>query len=70
MESLPPPPPVIRSNIVPLQITGASKKARAPQRVPVARHSVGQAGKEIHLLTNHFKVNVSKTDGHYFQYNV
>ncbi|XP_031265880.1 protein argonaute 4A-like [Pistacia vera] len=70
LESLPPPPPVIPSDIVPLQVPEASKKVKAPQRLPMARPGVGKAGKEIDLLANHFKVYVSKTNDDYFHYNV
>ncbi|KAJ0045763.1 hypothetical protein Pint_05698 [Pistacia integerrima] len=64
LESLPPPPPVIPSDIVPLQVPEASKKVKAPQRLPMARPGVGKAGKEIDLLANHFKVALFYEDGH------
>ena len=38
--------------------------------VPVARPGFGTKGKKIPLLSNHFKVNISKVDGHFTHYSV
>ncbi|KAG2402667.1 Protein argonaute 4 Protein OVEREXPRESSOR OF CATIONIC PEROXIDASE 11 [Vigna angularis] len=38
--------------------------------LPIARRGLGSKGRKFRLLTNHFKVNVGNTDGHFFQYSV
>ncbi|KAL0455701.1 UNVERIFIED_CONTAM: protein argonaute 4A [Sesamum latifolium] len=58
----PPPPPAIPPNFVP-------QKA-VVTRVPMARRGFASRGKTISLLTNHFKVALSKTDGHFYHYSV
>ncbi|KAK6128536.1 hypothetical protein DH2020_037722 [Rehmannia glutinosa] len=60
---LPPPPPVLPPKFVP-------EKASASQRLPMARRGFGSKGQSISLLTNHFKVAVSKNDGHFYHYSV
>ncbi|KAL6527982.1 Protein argonaute 4B [Orobanche hederae] len=62
-ESLPPPPPAIPHKMVP-------EKAATTQRVPMVRRGFGSRGQSISLLTNHFKVAVSNTDGYFFHYSV
>ncbi|CAL5434090.1 unnamed protein product [Camellia sinensis] len=71
-EALPPPPPV-PPNIVPLQ----AEPDHAPEpvkkkvmRVPMTRRGQGSKGQKVPLLTNHFKVNVTNVDGHFFHYSV
>ncbi|XP_057474782.1 protein argonaute 4-like [Actinidia eriantha] len=71
-EALPPPPPV-PPNIVPLQ----AEPEHVPEpvkkkvvRVPTSRRGLGSKGQKIPLLTNHFKVNVTNVDGHFFHYCV
>ncbi|GFP87837.1 protein argonaute 4a [Phtheirospermum japonicum] len=59
----PPPPPAVPPKCVP-------EKATASQRVPMTRRGFGSRGQSISLLTNHFKVTVSKTDGHFYHYSV
>lgn len=71
--ALPPPPPVIPPNIVPIraeteQIPEPVKKK--PLRLPIARRGLGSKGQKISLVTNHFKVNVTNLDGHFFHYSV
>ncbi|KAF8395625.1 hypothetical protein HHK36_019576 [Tetracentron sinense] len=70
-----PPPPVIPPNVVPLRaeselIPEPVKKVSKPKRVPMARPGMGSKGQKIQLLTNHFKVAVTKVDGHFFHYSV
>ncbi|CAM9002892.1 unnamed protein product [Rhodiola kirilowii] len=65
-EALPPPPP-LPPNMVPIQAEVVKKK---PTRNPIARRGQGVKGQKISLLTNHFKVNVANTDGHFFHYSV
>ena len=71
-EALPPPPPV-PENVVPIKADG--EQALEPikkkvLRVPMARRGLATKGQKIQLLTNHFKVNVSNVDGHFFHYSV
>lgn len=74
-ESLPPPPPppVIPPNVVLVKADEAippepvKKKA---SRVPIARRGLGSKGSKLPLLTNHFKVNVTNNEGHFFHYSV
>ncbi|KAK4406446.1 protein argonaute 4A [Sesamum angolense] len=62
--SLPlPPPPAIPPNFVP-------QKAVVVKRVPMARRGFASRGQTISLLTNHFKVALSRTDGHFYHYSV
>nr|XP_043629700.1 protein argonaute 4-like [Erigeron canadensis] len=65
-EALPPPPPV-SEDVVPLKGDELPKKI---MRVPMARRGFGNKGQKSQLLTNHFKVNVSNVDGHFFHYCV
>nr|GMD16245.1 protein argonaute 4 [Ipomoea batatas] len=67
-EALPPPPPV-PSDVTPVKAEAESTKKKAP-RLPMARRGFGSKGQKIPILTNHFKVNVSKNDGHFFHYSV
>ncbi|KAK4379125.1 hypothetical protein RND71_000987 [Anisodus tanguticus] len=52
----------------------ASSKEEAtiskPNRVPIARQGVGSKGQRIRLLTNHFKVGMTNSDGHFYHYSV
>ncbi|KAF3454052.1 hypothetical protein FNV43_RR04499 [Rhamnella rubrinervis] len=72
-DSLPPPPPVIPPDIVPiraeLEQTPEPVKKK-PARLPIARHGLGTKGQKIPLVTNHFKVNVTNIQGHFFHYSV
>ncbi|KAL8028725.1 hypothetical protein ABFS82_14G176300 [Erythranthe guttata] len=63
-EMLPPPPPAIPPNVVPQKVVPVIK------RLPMVRSGFGSKGQPIPLLTNHFKVAVSKTDGHFYHYSV
>jgi len=65
-EPLPPPPPEIPPNVVPLKVDTEPKK----KRLPIARKGLGTKGSKIPLLSNHFKVNIGKVDGHFFHYSV
>lgn len=68
-DALPPPPPVMPTDFVPTKVdTEAPKKKVA--RVPMSRRGLGSKGQKITLLTNHFKVNVTKADGNFFHYSV
>ncbi|KAJ4720457.1 Argonaute family protein [Melia azedarach] len=72
-ESLPPPPPRIPPNVVPLQSVHppeSSTQLTGPKRLPMARRGFGTKGQIIHLQTNHFKVGMSRTDGYYCHYSV
>ncbi|CAB4283127.1 unnamed protein product [Prunus armeniaca] len=71
--ALPPPPPVIPPDVVPLRPEADSipepvKKKNV--RVPIARRGLGTKGTKIPLVTNHFKVNVTNIDGYFFHYSV
>ncbi|XP_009590319.2 protein argonaute 4A-like [Nicotiana tomentosiformis] len=52
----------------------ASSKGEAtttkPSRVPMARLGIGSKGQKIRLLTNHFKVGMTNSDGYFFHYSV
>jgi len=65
--SLPPPPPAIPSDVVPVKLEPEKKKVL---RLPIARRGLASKGTKLRLLTNHFRVNVGNTDGHFFQYSV
>lgn len=39
-------------------------------RVPMARQGTASKGQKIRLLTNHFKVGMNNSDGHFFHYSV
>lgn len=67
-EALPPPPPV-PLNFSPAQAEPEPVKKKV-LRVPMARRGLGSKGQKIPILTNHFKVNVSNVDGHFFHYSV
>ena len=72
-EALPPPPPVIPPHVVPVRAETDQPPEPVKKkvvRVPIARHGLGTKGQKIPLLTNHFKVNVSNVDGHFFHYSV
>ncbi|QCE01526.1 protein argonaute 4-like [Vigna unguiculata] len=66
-DALPPPPPAIPSDVVPIKLEPDKKKVL---RLPMARRGVASKGNKLRLLTNHFRVNVGNTDGHFFQYSV
>ncbi|PPS07162.1 hypothetical protein GOBAR_AA13495 [Gossypium barbadense] len=65
-DSLPPPPPV-PPDVVPIKAEPEPAKKKVV-RVPMARRGLGSKGQKITLLTNHFKVNVGSSDGHFFHY--
>ncbi|GFP97604.1 protein argonaute 4 [Phtheirospermum japonicum] len=67
-EALPPPPP-IPPNITPIK-ADSEPEVKKIMRVPMARRGFGTKGNKVPILTNHFKVNVSKVDGHFFHYSV
>ncbi|KAL9241081.1 hypothetical protein vseg_015231 [Gypsophila vaccaria] len=69
-DALPPPPPPpaeIPSDVVPFKDEPEPPKIK---RVPMARRGSGTRGQKIQLLSNHFKVGVSKIDGHFHHYSV
>lgn len=65
-DALPPPPPV-PEDVVPMKAEPEKKKV---MRVPMGRRGLATRGNKVQLLTNHFKVNVSNVDGHFFHYSV
>ncbi|KAK6144115.1 hypothetical protein DH2020_020935 [Rehmannia glutinosa] len=67
-EALPPPPP-IPPNVTPLKVESETEQKKV-LRVPMARRNLGTKGNKVPILTNHFKVNVNKVDGHFFHYSV
>ncbi|XP_061341119.1 protein argonaute 4-like [Gastrolobium bilobum] len=74
-ESLPPPPPIVPSDVVPVKAEEVLAAPAEPvkkkvSRVPIARRGLGSKGTKISLQTNHFKVNVTNNDGHFFHYSV
>lgn len=62
-EMLPPPPPVVPPNVVPLKVAMG-------KRVPMARPGLATRGQSIPLLVNHFKVTVAKSEGYFYHYSV
>ncbi|XP_021776500.1 protein argonaute 4B-like [Chenopodium quinoa] len=69
-EALPPPPPPpaeIPPDVVPIKAEPDPPKKK---RVPMARRGSGTKGQKIQLLSNHFKVNITNVDGHFFHYSV
>ncbi|KAK2971923.1 hypothetical protein RJ640_011704 [Escallonia rubra] len=73
VDALPPPPPV-PENVVPIKVDveQAPPVPVKPKitRVPIARRGLATKGQKIPILTNHFKVNVTSTEGHFFHYSV
>lgn len=67
--ALPPPSPVILPDFVPTLVEPEQVKKKVV-RVPISRRGHGSKGQKITLLTNHFKVNVTNVDGHFFHYSV
>ncbi|CAI0397258.1 unnamed protein product [Linum tenue] len=67
-EALPPPPPVLPPDVVPVKLEEPVKKK--PARLPMARRGTGTKGQKIPLLTNHFKVNVTNMEGQFYHYSV
>lgn len=47
-----------------------SSKAKSMERALMERPGFGSEGRKLSLLTNHFNVNVSRKDGHFYQYDV
>nr|GEV52462.1 protein argonaute 4-like isoform X1 [Tanacetum cinerariifolium] len=62
-------PPLVPEDVVPIkaELVPAKKKV---MRVPMARRDLGTKGQKAQLLINHFKVNVSNVEGHFFHYSV
>lgn len=71
-DALPPPPPVIPPDVVPLRAEPVPEQPvkKKPVRLPAARRGFGSKGQKIALLTNHFKVNVTSVEGHFYHYSV
>ncbi|KAJ7949449.1 Argonaute family protein [Quillaja saponaria] len=74
-DSLPPPPPTIPPNVVPVKaelgkITEPQKQSSNIKRLPMARRSIGTKGQKIQLSTNHFRVSTPKSDGFFSHYSV
>ncbi|KAK7274510.1 hypothetical protein RIF29_15602 [Crotalaria pallida] len=70
--SLPPPPPIIPPNVVPMKTAPekSKKKTYTSNRLPMARTGIAGKGQKIQLLTNHFKVGMGKNDGYFYHYSV
>lgn len=75
-EELPPPPPVIPPNVVPLKVGRGKttdepeKQLSPPNRIPMSRKDYGSKGHPINLVTNHFRVTVPRIEESFYQYNV
>ncbi|GAY50846.1 hypothetical protein CUMW_129820 [Citrus unshiu] len=69
-DSLPPPPPVIPPDFVPTRVEEQEPAKKKVVRVPISRRGLGSRGQRISLLTNHFKVNVTNVEGHFYHYSV
>ncbi|TQE00109.1 hypothetical protein C1H46_014286 [Malus baccata] len=72
-DALPPPPPVIPPDVVPLRAEAdkiPEPVKKKPARAPIARRGQGTKGTKIPLVTNHFKVNVTNIEGYFFHYSV
>lgn len=68
---LPPPPAVIPPDVSPiLAKVQPEPTQRKMDRLPMARLGLGSKGQKIPLYTNHFKVNITNIDGHFFHYSV
>ncbi|KAI4332860.1 hypothetical protein L6164_017736 [Bauhinia variegata] len=75
MESLPPPPPTIPANVVPVKVdlrksTEPVKKTSDKKLVPMARRGMGSKGEKITLYANHFRVGLRKKEGYFYHYSV
>jgi eukaryotic translation initiation factor 2C len=73
LDALPPPPPVIPPDVVPLRAEPeplAEPVKKKVLRIPIARRGPGSKGQKIPLVTNHFKVSVTNVEGHFFHYSV
>jgi len=73
-EALPPPPPVIPPNVVPIKAdpegSSSPKKPSKPKRIPMPRPGLAKRGQPIQLLTNHFKVSVQNVNDYFYHYSV
>ena len=67
-DDLPPPPP-LPPNVDPIKAEEA-KKLSKPKRTLIARPGFGKRGKDIQLVTNHFKVSLKTTDEFFHHYYV
>lgn len=63
---LPPPPPIVPSNVVP-ELERVKKNTLLPMARP---RGSGLKGQKIPLLTNHFGVKFNKANGYFFHYSV
>lgn len=69
-DGLPPPPPFIPPDVVPIKADVDPKKPSKPKRVPMPRPGLAKKGQAIQLLTNHFKVSVRNVDDYFYHYSV
>lgn len=74
-ELLPPPPSEIPPDVSPAKIEPEQKadfvkNSSKPKRVPMRRPGAGSKGRKTSFITNHFKVGISNTSGHFFHYCV
>ncbi|KAI9176883.1 hypothetical protein LWI28_008243 [Acer negundo] len=66
---LPPPPPVIPPTVTPMRVLDLPKYSILNRR-GVTGNGVGNGGRRISLLTNHFKVSLKAQDAVFYQYTV
>jgi len=71
-ESLPPPPPTIPPNVVPIKAEKPNIPVMPdpPKRYPIVRPEVGRDGRRIKLLSNHFNVKFNAQDAVFYHYSV
>ncbi|CAN4100697.1 unnamed protein product [Withania somnifera] len=63
------PPPPVPADFAPATAEPEPVKKKALS-VTMARRGLGSKGQKMPILTNHFKVNVTNVDGHFFHYSV
>ncbi|KAG1327188.1 putative protein argonaute 16 [Cocos nucifera] len=68
-EGLPPPPPVIPPQVVPIKAE-PSPRPEHLKRSPMARCGFGSDGRHIQLLSNHFSVRFTTQDAVFYHYSV
>ncbi|KAL9247932.1 hypothetical protein vseg_021308 [Gypsophila vaccaria] len=69
-DSLPPPPP-LPPGVTPIKEAEVGlPESSGPKRAPMARRGLGSRGQKIQLLTNHFQVQMPKSDEFFFHYSV
>lgn len=85
-DKLPPPPPVIPASVKPIKVEQGvpvklehvrspppalpPARERRPPRNQMGRPGLGKKGQPIQLMSNHFRVEMRKTDSHFYHYSV